>query len=216
MFNLEKSIADWRRRMLAAGITSPVPLEELECHLREEIERQVKSGMSEPNAFEVSAKQIGRPELLKREFQKSERTVMKTTIKISAGILGVLIGATLMVPGSIQLHDELAVTNGKLALWLPGLVLLVWSLESFRKMKRGQTPQKISEKVPLTLPKQIVKIGTGAVTVMIGLALVMPAIAQARDEGMMKFDEVAFLVFGIALLIAGGLVTFFPYTKRRV
>jgi uncharacterized membrane protein HdeD (DUF308 family) len=43
----------------------------------------------------------------------------------------------------------------------------------------------------------------------------MPAVAQARDEGMMKFDEVAFLIFGIALLIAGGLVTFFPYTKRR-
>jgi len=39
MFELEKSIADWRRQMLAAGIKSPLPLEELEIHLREEIER---------------------------------------------------------------------------------------------------------------------------------------------------------------------------------
>ena len=44
MFNLEQSIADWRQQMLAAGIRTPVPLEELEIHLRDEIERQMKSG----------------------------------------------------------------------------------------------------------------------------------------------------------------------------
>jgi hypothetical protein len=32
--------------MLAAGIETPLPLEELEIHLREEIERQVKSGLN--------------------------------------------------------------------------------------------------------------------------------------------------------------------------
>ena len=37
MFSLEKSIAGWREQMLAAGIKAPVPLEELEIHLREEI-----------------------------------------------------------------------------------------------------------------------------------------------------------------------------------
>ncbi len=30
MFDLENAIADWRRQMLAAGIQTPVPLEELE------------------------------------------------------------------------------------------------------------------------------------------------------------------------------------------
>ena len=39
MFDLEQSITNWRKQMLAAGIKSPVPLEELEIHLREEIER---------------------------------------------------------------------------------------------------------------------------------------------------------------------------------
>ena len=39
-----KSIAEWREQMLAAGIKTPVPLEELEIHLREEIEQQMKSG----------------------------------------------------------------------------------------------------------------------------------------------------------------------------
>jgi hypothetical protein len=215
MFDLEQSIADWRRRMLAVGIKTPVPLEELESHLREEIQQQLKLGLDEDQAFEISVQKIGRPELLGNEFQKSERTFMKMTIKISAGILGTLSGAALMVPGSIQLHNELAVANGKLGLWLLGLVLLAWSFELFRKIIRGQASSKTSEKIPLTLPKQILKTSAGVVVLMIGLGLVMPAVAQARDLGMMKFDEVGFLVFGIALLIAGGLVTFFPYTKRR-
>ena len=29
-------MTDWRRQMIAAGIKTPVPLEELEIHLREE------------------------------------------------------------------------------------------------------------------------------------------------------------------------------------
>ena len=46
MFDLEKAIADWRRLMLALGIKSPVPLEELESHLREEIQRQMQLGLN--------------------------------------------------------------------------------------------------------------------------------------------------------------------------
>lgn len=46
MFNLDNAISEWRREMLAAGIKTPVPLEELESHLRDEIEQQTKSGLS--------------------------------------------------------------------------------------------------------------------------------------------------------------------------
>ena len=41
MFDLEQSIRNWRKQMLAAGIKSPVPLDELEIHLRDEIERRL-------------------------------------------------------------------------------------------------------------------------------------------------------------------------------
>src|ERR1700722_18784519 len=68
MFNLEQSIAGWRRQMLAAGIKTPVPLEELESHLREEIEAQIQSGMAERDAFERAVKQIGKAEKLRTEF----------------------------------------------------------------------------------------------------------------------------------------------------
>ena len=43
MFDLEKDITGWRREMLGAGIKMPTPLGELEIHLREEIERRIKS-----------------------------------------------------------------------------------------------------------------------------------------------------------------------------
>jgi hypothetical protein len=67
MFNLEQSIAEWRRQMLAAGIKTPVPLEELESHLREEIEWQMESGLAEQKAFEISVPQIGQPQALSHE-----------------------------------------------------------------------------------------------------------------------------------------------------
>jgi hypothetical protein len=42
MFNLEQSIAK-RRQMLAVGIKTPVPLDELESQLRDDVEQQVQS-----------------------------------------------------------------------------------------------------------------------------------------------------------------------------
>ncbi|HKW29017.1 MAG TPA: permease prefix domain 1-containing protein, partial [Verrucomicrobiae bacterium] len=71
---MEKAIADWRQEMLAAGLQTPVPLEELDIHLREEIERQMKSGLDAPAAFEISIRQMGEPEMLNSEFKKRERT----------------------------------------------------------------------------------------------------------------------------------------------
>jgi hypothetical protein len=71
MFDLEKSIGDWRKQMLAAGINTPVPLEELEIHLREEIEIQSKSGLNEQEVFNFAVQKIGQASLLKTEFKKA-------------------------------------------------------------------------------------------------------------------------------------------------
>ena len=90
MFDLEQSIAEWRKEMLAAGIKTPVPLEELECHLHEEIERQLKSGMNAQKAFGVSVRRMGQPETLTKEFKISERSSVKK-ISIFAVLVGMLI-----------------------------------------------------------------------------------------------------------------------------
>ena len=56
--------------MLAAGIKTPVPLEELEIHLREEIERRISSGLNEADAFSSAARNIGQAQLVQNEFAK--------------------------------------------------------------------------------------------------------------------------------------------------
>jgi hypothetical protein len=70
MFDLERSIAEWREQMSSAGIKAPAPLEELENHLREEIERQIPSGLPPHQAFEMAAEQFGPARPLKTEFKK--------------------------------------------------------------------------------------------------------------------------------------------------
>jgi ferritin-like metal-binding protein YciE len=40
MFDPEQTIAEWRRQMAAGGIKTPEVLNELESHLREDVEQQ--------------------------------------------------------------------------------------------------------------------------------------------------------------------------------
>ena len=93
MFDLEPSIADWRRQMLAAGIKTPVPLEELEIHLREDIEQQTKSGTNVPLAFEIAVQQIGKANMLKNEFEKVDGTKVARTLKQYRTIMVACLGA---------------------------------------------------------------------------------------------------------------------------
>lgn len=89
MFNLEQAIANWRRQMLAAGIKSPVPLEELEIHLRDEIERQMESGLEPQAALVAAMEKIGQIQTLKAEFikiggvKKSNRLEQKVVFVLS-------------------------------------------------------------------------------------------------------------------------------------
>jgi len=70
MFDLDQGIAEWRRQMVAGGIKTPVPLEELESHLREDIEKQICSGTDAEPAFAAAIKRMGDGGSLKREFEK--------------------------------------------------------------------------------------------------------------------------------------------------
>jgi hypothetical protein len=92
MFNLEPSIADWRRQMLAAGIKTPVPLEELESHLREEIERQMRSGLDEKKAFEAATRQIGQARALRSEFEKNDVSIGARFVELTGIAWGVIAG----------------------------------------------------------------------------------------------------------------------------
>ena len=71
MFNLEEKISEWRQQMLAAGIQSPVPLEELEIHLREDVEQRMRSGASAQESFAIAVLKIGQANTLTDEFKKT-------------------------------------------------------------------------------------------------------------------------------------------------
>ena len=90
MFDLDQHISDWRRQMLAAGIKLPVPLEELEIHLREEIEQQMKLGLNEQQALEIAIQRIGQPKVLKSEFQRAS-ALPKHAAKYICAVSGILL-----------------------------------------------------------------------------------------------------------------------------
>ncbi|HEV2691635.1 MAG TPA: hypothetical protein VG347_01940 [Verrucomicrobiae bacterium] len=81
MFHLEPSITNWRQQMLAADITS-ASLDELELHLREEIERQMQSGLNGELSFHAAVRIIGRAVSLGTEFQKVERSPGSRLVKL--------------------------------------------------------------------------------------------------------------------------------------
>jgi hypothetical protein len=113
MFDLENSIADWRKHMLTAGIKTPVPLEELESHLREEIEQQMKSGLNEQKAFEIATGKIGQASPLKKEFKKVNEADKAQQRKragiIFAGSLGLysLIFTRLLIKSDLTSNERL-------------------------------------------------------------------------------------------------------------
>ncbi|HEY4416069.1 MAG TPA: hypothetical protein VGO57_10280 [Verrucomicrobiae bacterium] len=116
MFDLEKTITEWRRQMLAAGIRPPALVEELEGHLREEIEQLIKTGMDASLAFEIATGHIGQPRLLKHEFKKIERNSMKRVIIIALGVFASLTGPALILP-ALAKHKNMGIWSYDIA-WL--------------------------------------------------------------------------------------------------
>lgn len=74
MFNLEQSIAAWRRQMAADGLKAPALLDELESHLLDNVARQVESGTGVEQAFRTAVDQLGETSTLKTEFSKIGET----------------------------------------------------------------------------------------------------------------------------------------------
>jgi hypothetical protein len=141
MFDLENSIRVWRIKMLAAGLKSPVPLEELELHLREEIERQIKSGTDEQQAFEIAVQRIGQAKTLKSEFAKADRT--KAIALRGLKIFLIIVFTTVVVALNIYLASELKaiclIDLGLLSFVLPFMASSQTSKNAADSKRRSRT-----------------------------------------------------------------------------
>jgi hypothetical protein len=142
MFDLNQSVREWRQQMLAAGIKAPVPMEELENHLRDDIEQRIRSGVDSHRAFQMSVQQIGEARSLKTEFERvanNERKLMKRGLIIGAGIIGVLVGMAFVMPAVAQYQHEGAMKNEEPWLFLLGVLLTLAGLAAaIRSLRRSR------------------------------------------------------------------------------
>jgi hypothetical protein len=67
---VEKSIAQWRQALADKIGNEPNLLDELESHLRDELDRQAKAGQPPELAFQSTITKIGAPDTLAQEFAK--------------------------------------------------------------------------------------------------------------------------------------------------
>jgi hypothetical protein len=95
MHNLETLIAEWRKTMMAAPKVSPETLDELENHLRENVDQLVRSGMTKPIAFQRAVTELGGAPAIGLEFQKLDQCVW-LPVKVITGI-GVLVALAMSI-----------------------------------------------------------------------------------------------------------------------
>ncbi len=71
MFDLEKAIIQWKKTLRKNEALEDGYIAELESHLRDEIDNQIKLGARKEDAFRKAAKSIGQPESIGEEFYKT-------------------------------------------------------------------------------------------------------------------------------------------------
>ncbi len=87
MFDLDEAITEWRHQMTAGGITSPSVLDELESHLREDVDHLMQLELDTEQAFGIVVQRIGPAEALKAEFKKAGGTKLTREQKLARLVL---------------------------------------------------------------------------------------------------------------------------------
>jgi cation transport ATPase len=206
MFELEQAIAQWRKQMLAAGIKTPVPLEELEGHLREEIEGQIKSGLTEEEAYAAAVQKIGNAQGLRNEFWKVKDARRAQEAKnVQLGAFAGMIAVALMVGGCVIFRIGFASQQSTPAQqWSAMLAVLMMLLLSFGGwLACGLFPVIRSRRARITA------IGAGAILFALWELIFFLVILPRNDFDMGQFFTIfcwAFLTpFGFMLGFAAGI-----------
>lgn len=107
MFNLEQAITKWKQQMMVGGIKNPAVLDELESHLREEIERQTRTGVPAERAVKIATQKIGPANALKNEFGKNGFASMAEKLMIAIAAFVIAFGIFLNSVTIIFCYDRL-------------------------------------------------------------------------------------------------------------
>src|SRR4051812_3459920 len=98
MFNLETEMAAWRQQMQSAGFRDSDVLQELESHLRDEIQQQMQAGLTPQQAFEAAVTRIGGPRALNTEFGKLRHARVDFLTRIKRFLLRGYVPAQVLPP----------------------------------------------------------------------------------------------------------------------
>ena len=97
MSEFEERVRRWRESFREALGDRPEVIDELEAHLREDVEQLVRSGQSPEQAWETARARLGAPGQLAGEFAKLRATWLPARLAYGALIVGgVLLGALLV------------------------------------------------------------------------------------------------------------------------
>ena len=146
MADLEQQIAAWRSRLSALVGGNSDFVAELEVHLRDAVEDQVRRGVPAEQALAIALTRLGSPEALAREFAKQSTPWLPARLVMGLGTLAAAALAILLAQrvwsGAatplLALHQG-AVTLGYSAVFLVGGLASCYLLaRPFRELQPGQ------------------------------------------------------------------------------
>ncbi len=202
MFDLEQSIAEWRKQMLAAGIQAPVPLEELENHLREDVEERMRSGVTAQQAFETTVRQIGRGEVLRTEFARAGETIyeqLKRLFCALAGIPNYQLATNMntsnqnLEPGWATYLKSAALIFPAIFVWVGSLVFVVPKLKDVSAASNTQLPEFIQFQLAVA---DVIRMN-----ILLGSLIFLTALVllEWRWRGWSRFRRLLFGIVGFCL-----------------
>lgn len=130
MFDLEQAISEWRRELRAFGIKDAETLDELESHLREDIDEQSGSGFDPKLSFEAAVMRMGQRAALQHEFQKVSVTKsinrLKEAFRAFAGVPDYQLATNMNTLSADPNIESRWATYAKAAVFL-GPALILWA-----------------------------------------------------------------------------------------
>ena len=128
MQDLERAITEWRRQMVEAGLTSE-SVQELEAHLRDDVEDGLRLGVGWEAAFDAASRRLGNADVLKLGFAEDVRQRRKVCVRraVVAAAGGLALGTAFcyLVVLPLALNASLAYAR-----WL-GFVAVRWDTHEY-------------------------------------------------------------------------------------
>jgi hypothetical protein len=144
MFDLEREIQGWRQELLTNGLSGS-ELDELEDHLRADIEEQRRSGVAVREAFAIAVKRIGRGSLLNTQFDFANASELgngrrsNTAVVVLKGTIGLLAAWALVVTAVYCLSGvPIALKTGASLLGVPFLAIVAGSVWVHGRGRRAE------------------------------------------------------------------------------